>query len=356
MSSGGTTSARIEILRILLIVAIIFVHIPFDDETSPYRDDAHWANWFVLLIRDGFGRLGVPLLSIISGYLAATSKHVYLELWRRKVKTLLIPFLMFNISVATFVAVLQLNGAGTFWPWFVDGGALAWANAFFSVTDRPVNEPLYFLRDLFLCFLFLPVLRYATSRQPVLTIALLAVLTIFDALWPVFLVSKITLAFAIGLALGQRGFDPAGRFALGWWALPALFLIAAINAYLRVIGIPALDDAMEILTIDIAMVTIMFVAAVVCWSLSGSLLASRWGPKLAKAGDFSFVLFLTHQPIGVVAFVAAKRVGLPYPFFYLAVPALCGTIAWIIQTGGFRYVPSLFSLITGKRQLVVSSG
>lgn len=336
---------RIQMLRFALIVMIVFVHIPYDDATSPYRDGAGPAGWAVLWIRDGLGRLGVPILSVISGYLAARSTKMIPAMLTEKVRTLLVPFLVFGVPVAALVAILQLNGSGSYWPRFVDGGLLAWADAFFALTERPVNQPLYFLRDLMLCFLLLPALRIATAQHPKLIIVVLAVLVVSGLLSPLFLAPQIILSFALGLALGQHGFATEGRFAMGWWAMPVLLVLAVVQAALRSFD-PGPTAEMAI---DAAMLAVTLIAAMACWSLSGSMYGSRTGAWLAKMGGYSFLLFLTHQPISVVAFAAWQKTGLPYLAFYLAIPVLCTALAYWGQKYAVKIAPGLFGWMTGKR-------
>jgi hypothetical protein len=97
-----------------------------------------------------FGQASVPLLSIVSGFLLYRSlgNNPWLTLLKSKVRTLLVPMAIWSALLLTVFAVKE---------WFLGNddffavGLMEWINRVFAVTGPPINLPLAFLRDIFVC-------------------------------------------------------------------------------------------------------------------------------------------------------------------------------------------------------------
>jgi succinoglycan biosynthesis protein ExoH len=109
----ANVSSRINLMRIVLISGIVFVHIPFDVASSPFNGTYGTFDWIRVFLTEALFRVGVPCLSAISGYLlfrGGLENFSYLKTVRTKTQTVLLPFLLWNC--AFFLAILVALGLG----------------------------------------------------------------------------------------------------------------------------------------------------------------------------------------------------------------------------------------------------
>ena len=97
MAIDGSVARRISVLRTLLIMFVVFLHVGgapmggFD-----YADPAQFLRF---VLQDILGRLAVPTLSVIAGYLLFSTNLdlTPLRMYKKKFLTLVVPFLVFNV-------------------------------------------------------------------------------------------------------------------------------------------------------------------------------------------------------------------------------------------------------------------
>ena len=86
------TSAAIRMIRPLLILFMTFAHFSILDHYSRMNSVAalDFDNWLMVFLKAGLAKSGVPLLSLISGYLAVVSleRYGYLQVLLRKARRL----------------------------------------------------------------------------------------------------------------------------------------------------------------------------------------------------------------------------------------------------------------------------
>lgn len=109
------TSRTIERLRFPMTVLVLFIHVlPFAasqggiEYTFPFNTDS-WSHRFIYFFNWIFPRVAVPMFCIISGYLFFQGlntvdcfKEKYKLKLKSRVKTLLIPYLLWNIIYLKF--------------------------------------------------------------------------------------------------------------------------------------------------------------------------------------------------------------------------------------------------------------
>ena len=176
--------ASIRVLRPLLITIMCWAHIPILwGFLHPPVTVENPVSVFGTFLRDTLSRGAVPLLTVISGYLAFASyqRRSYLGFVTDKIKRILLPFLIWNVIMLLFLQHLNAGHE-------VDiGGLIAQLETprdFFSAVigynRLPINAPTYFLRDLFLILLCVPafVLLTAHKHLAVALTLILGVLTL----------------------------------------------------------------------------------------------------------------------------------------------------------------------------------
>lgn len=215
-SPSTQTSTAIRVVRPLLIILMSFAHFGILDQMSRINSAAtlDFNNWMMVFLKACLAKSGVPLLSLISGYLAVVTleKYGYFKVLLRKARRLVWPLFWSNLlfiilitypaqaldpSVRPDLAIYPFN-------------AMGWFQATFAYYKIPANEPLYFLKDLYTCFLLLPLL-VLVARVKFLNVAVIAWMAykciylqsaFFFEVFPLwFLRFDIVFAFYIGILL-----------------------------------------------------------------------------------------------------------------------------------------------------------
>lgn len=177
----------IRLARPLLIIFICIAHIPdikgYVSSSDQWQDIGSLVPVFIL---DVLVRGAVPILTAVSGYLAYYSyqKRAYLHLVREKSIRLLWPYIVWNF-IAIFVYWLvfySLDYEIANVSNIVDN-VNAFATALLGLNlNMPINVSTYFVRDLFVIILCIPVIDLLARYRSLTAMALLSVVVV---LWQV---------------------------------------------------------------------------------------------------------------------------------------------------------------------------
>ncbi|MGK7868385.1 acyltransferase family protein [Falsiroseomonas sp. E2-1-a20] len=245
--ANATFSANLDAWRFILIVLVVLNHVLIMQEDVRAEGSALERGMVALT------RAAVPALSVLSGYLLASSRRVrLLDLVGRKARSLILPFLVWN--TAAVLLLLAANEVWHFWPdWdLARQSTYRLVNSLTAFHGAPGNAPLYFLRDLFLCFLAFTLLRrvVATPAGYSLVFALVLGNYAFGLDGRIILRDTIPLFFLIGiglhlfpavlaacarwtlpLAIGALAVLPAWAFGGTWWGEPSLLEIGTLTVF-----------------------------------------------------------------------------------------------------------------------------
>ncbi|MBB3945426.1 succinoglycan biosynthesis protein ExoH [Rhizobium skierniewicense] len=350
MTFDQNLSSRINLMRIVLISGIVFVHVPHDPETSPFLGAYGFFDWVRVFLGDALFRIGVPCLSAISGYLLfrrGLADFDYPATIKSKTRTVLLPFLLWNGLLFLGVLVMQRFGVGVgYFPDLWSATAREIMNHGAAVEEFPLNIPLYFLRDLFVCILLSPILAFLVQRFPWPTLVVLLVLTALPDL-PIWIVQKksILFSFSLGIALALhkvdlKTLDPyAGRITL------AIMVAATLLATGLYFTGPAFTFELNLLRNLLAVA-----GAIGLWAFSSIMIESRAGRRLSQTGSLSFWIFCAHYPLLVIMWMIWNKGGPDfYPAFYIGA-VLSSFVILIITDAQVRSrFPSLYAVLTGSR-------
>lgn len=310
----------------------------------------------------GLTAFAVPLFFIISGYLfflrtERLDGKRYVEKLKRRVGTLLIPYLTWNMLAFVLYLIQDLwkgdggtsiaFGADIFWNVNVVGAARE--NLFGitgSPTTGPILLPLWFVRDLIVLSLLSPLFYYLFKRLGVCGLLLLAVVYYLQ-LWPNYL----------GIS-----FKGAWFFGLGaWLSLKRMDLPSRLRPLtvpiLIVSGLLLLPCFVPSFSPDWLRPWLLE-AYVLFGSSSAVLLAESYTRRRSPSvllSQGSFFLYASHTIVllpltqGAVTLARETDQAVVQLTAYLACPAL----AAIISLGAFylltRYMPKQSRPLTGLR-------
>lgn len=325
---------RISMLRIILILSVVFLHLG-----APLVQELDRADVLQLLqffFQDQLGRIAVPTLSMISGYLlfAASLDRTPLTLYRKKARTLLVPFLVFN--VAYFALQYAIEYATGWAPLYsiTNKTAPQLLNLAFGYADNPLNFALHFLRDLFVLILLAPLFGILIRRLP--TIGLMLVFTVFMSDLDGHLVNRNTMAVL---------FYVGGMAAVWRWDLLKFDRFAPYC----LAGLVAVCAAM-IHSHTESYVYVYLVSPFLVWPAAALLAGTRIGDWALRHSKYSFFLFLAHVPlIRVAQLLHGKMAWLPQ-WAYLALGlVLIPLFLFRIYDAANHLMPGTFAFLTGGR-------
>ncbi|MGJ7041535.1 succinoglycan biosynthesis protein ExoH [Shinella sp. BE166] len=349
MDIDATVSARINMMRIVLITGIIFVHVPYDPATSPYLGQFGGLDWLRVFLADSLFRIGVPCLSAISGFLLfhrGWQAFDYRKTLRTKASTILVPFLLWNTAFLVLVYAAQSRGIGFgYLPDVVNATPRDWMNLALAIETWPINIPLYFLRDLLLCLLLSPLIALAIRHYPRTVLALMLAYAVLPLPNGIFLKKSILFGFSFGVAMALHRVDikRLDRFAAPVVAA-VLAMAVALSLALYAFGpeFPAWLDMLR----SLAAIAGIFGA----WALSALLIRTNAGQALSRMGGLSFWIFCGHYPLLILFWMVWNRLGIAdYPLFYAASPILALAILVATHSAARRFLPSLHAILTGRR-------
>lgn len=336
MKLDETVAQRISMLRFLLIATVVFLHIA-DPPSIATLDMDNALEVLRAFTQEQLGRICVPALTMISAYLLFSGNLDLApgKLYRKKAKTLLIPFAVFNIGyVALLAAVEYTTGYVPFTP-IAEAGRMEVANMLFSLTASPMNNALHFLRELFVLILLAPVFGFFLRRMPWVGLALVAGLFLFNLERHLVLRDTMAVMFYIGgmAAVGKWDVLRLDRYAVHCAA--ALLLLCAALIALRV------EDR-----------TLIYITApLLVWPMAALVQGTAFGDWAARRSEYSFFIFLCHIPLIEIL----RRVYLhvdhvvPEALFVYGAPVVL--IAFLI--GAYKVLnhvmPQAFALMVGGR-------
>lgn len=167
-------------LRFPMIVLVTFAHSygKVEEGFSLLASEWNTYEFLKLLVSQTLVKVAVPVFFIMSGYLffANVDKWdvaTYKKKTLRRIKTLLIPYLIWNLLMAVKLKTFSMS---MFWAyWDPAGSQIDWFGHEQLMT-APANMPLWFLRDLMVVSLLTPIIYILVRRLGYWLMAVLTVL------------------------------------------------------------------------------------------------------------------------------------------------------------------------------------
>ena len=259
----------ISALRLPLIVLVTYAH-SYGGVTEGYSIlDSGWDSYEVLkiVVSQTLVKMAMPTFFVMSGYLFFATvekfnKEIYWQkIWRR-IKTLLIPYIIWNLLMVVKMKTFNLS---IFW--------------------EPANMPLWFLRDLMIVSVLTPIV-YIGVRKLGYWIFVLLLPIYLTGIWAIQpgLNPYAICFFTLGAFLSIRKMeliDTCKRFEVPAYLLSATFGLAMILTYHTHIFPPL-------------MLCFRVVSVVAVFCLAYRIL-SRTTMRIPKtASDASYFIYLSH--------------------------------------------------------------
>ena len=193
-NSESTKSKVIDWLRFFCVVMVVLLHAvgsPSDGHDAiAYQNGVY--DTFRILFSEGLCRVAVPVFFIISGYLFFVrleewDNAVWIQKLRKRAKTILVPYLLWNIIAICFslimlypIFILEGGDAPDMAGWYQRIGGI---RAFWDAAGgAPINYPLWFIRDLMVFVLLSPVIYLYVKKTAIVGLAVFYALYFLDFL------------------------------------------------------------------------------------------------------------------------------------------------------------------------------
>lgn len=335
MAITGPISQRIDMLRFLMIFGVVVVHTQIFAPTNamPYG----WYPDILAFFQDAVFRCTVPLLSLVSGYclyMSGLDTRIR-DLIVRKARTLLVPFLVFNLGLllADFLAYQVAGRSLVLDPPAMD--MQAWLSAAFAIYSSPINFPLYFLRDLMVLVVLAPLFGWILRRAALPGLIGIAALFLTDMDGYLILRGDMPVEFYLGGMLALRKVDLARADKYAYPAL-GVFLAACV-------GVTWFDWPF--------LLPLRIVSPFMIWPIGAALVATAAGQWLIRQSRYSFFIFIAHAPVLMVLWTANKYAGRPLPehAFPVIAPFVAVALLIAIYRVAASVAPVSFAMVTGAR-------
>lgn len=169
--NGYCNSSKYEVIRQLrfpMIVLVTFAHSYGEVAEGFSLLTSEWNTYefLKLLVSQTLVKVAVPVFFIMSGYLFFAnverwSLKVYQTKMLRRMKTLLIPYLIWNLLMAVKLKTFSWS---IFWVFWCPAGIQTDWLGQEQLMTAPANMPLWFLRDLIIVSLLTPFLYIAIRK------------------------------------------------------------------------------------------------------------------------------------------------------------------------------------------------
>lgn len=187
LDSERHQSEVISTMRFPLIAMIVMFHLYPPEQTiaTPYASYNIIATFFSA---HGIARLAVPAFFLISGYfffyhLKEWNKTVYAEKIRKRVSTLLIPYLLWNgipiLGIILVRLLIGMNSGDSLNSIKEFGDSIGWFRAFWdggTAGGHPFDVPLWYVRDLMVCSVCTPIIYFLLKKFGIVTIFIIGCL------------------------------------------------------------------------------------------------------------------------------------------------------------------------------------
>lgn len=184
-TNNNIISNTITATRFPTAVLIVMLHTFIVDESifgKVYVSSADypWLKTICYILKADLGEAAVPLFFFISGFLFFYKTHfdfiVYQKKIKKRIHTLLIPYLIWNTFFFVFVHILQFiypSLADNHKP-FSELGWRGFLDAYWNLSEGLI--PLWFVRDLIIINLFTPIIYFLIKKSKGIICIILAVL------------------------------------------------------------------------------------------------------------------------------------------------------------------------------------
>lgn len=301
------------------------------------------AGVFVTGLGGIFAYSALLLMFFLSGYLFWSREYAYPVMLKKKVKGLLLPYIIWNsIVILFYYAGAKAGLLQTFANYWQPGRnpltALLGIYTGWGAGGYPAAYPLWYMRDLMLLMLFSPVLSACMKKIPVISLGVLTFLWAFGSN-PYFSVEGLLL-FCLGWYVIQWDRE--------WKYLYQIKMLPLMICYLLSMGIEIVGftkGQLWLHKVNVLIGSLIFLK--LCSYLPDH---EKIAGAFSRLAGFSFCIYMFHEPLlsvvrtVIIGFAGGYDVAL-YLLTTVIVILLCMAAGLFLQ----KLFPGLYRIFSGGR-------
>ena len=367
MTNEDLLSKTITWLRFPLAVAIVYVHNVNFDELAVALSGIDYSNlsgsdiYYIVcfLISDVLCRVATPCFCIFSGFLfyyrgKEWNRNIYLQKVKRKTRTLLTPYLLWNIipvAITAFFAFLKFDDSlSLYMKQLWDNGILKifWnyhEGTYPHYIPYPLNIPLWFLRDLIVVAFFLsPLVYYFVKYTKVYSLFILGLFYLTNFWFPMLSIRTLFF-FTLGAYFSIHGLNMVVELRKSklFWILASIITLL-LSMYFQ--GSGMYEYIFVLFNISGCITTIIIAAGYI---KGGN---ATIHPFLSKTSFFIFAshtVYLLWFSNLALNFILKSDSALMMTTKYFLAPAICVCVCLALYYAAKKTVPWLLGILTGSR-------
>lgn len=316
-----------------MVFGVVVLHTPMYVDLALLAPGAF--EWTKAYFQHALFRSSVPVLSLISGFLLFSSNLDLTpkKLWAKKARTLLLPFLVFNLSALIAVYVVQTKTGITATYNLPNASFATWMNAAFGLTHSPINFPLNFLRELIVLMVLAPLFGIVIRRAPIIGFFAVSGIFLFDLDGPVILRATMAILFYVGGVAAVYRWDLTKLDRFAFPLLVTFLLICACVITFRVTD----------------RTYFRLLSPLLLWPAAALLVDTRVGIWMRRASKYSLFIFVAHAPILTMTWLAYQKVrhAVPYPVYWVIAPLFTAALLIGLYRFAMQFAPRSFGRIIG---------
>lgn len=357
--SDERISQTIRAARVLCIYFMILVHVPpgFDSYSAVAQQSPNAPLMAQAFLTGVLGRSSVPLLSIISGYLAVASlaRYGFGQYAAGRFRTLYLPTVFWNAVLLLFgftaftmlgVTTSSYEAVAQFSPFQLVYGALL------TIDYSGITVALRFLRDLFVCGLLLPLMLWPARRAPFSSLLVLLVVSSMGVLEPLIYRPSILQFFYLGVVLrfNQHLLTTIIRHTV---LFNAALVAVSVVFFLQFFAV--IDPRAFVLgPTDVFATVKQFVVASAMWCFCFWLSARPAARQITRFEKTTFLTYLSHVFVFGIAWfiwqrlVSSSPTDFIYAVFFFGAPLVLMFAAQAVDPWLARLPAGLQIIVKGK--------
>ena len=346
-------SRRISILKVWLSVMVVFIHLENEISTAGGQAAAALPGWLDTLefvISRAVSRCAIPAFFFLSAYLLYRKPFRWEQNIRKKVRSLLVPYVILNTFwIFVFFAGQHIPALSAYFSreetMVGSWGIVDWIGAYFGSPSNdwcPLLYPLWFIRNLFILNLLAPAFEWLVRKAGTWSLLL------FIPVWLLPEENSIALSFCfwgLGCFFSVRRIPLSSldKYRKAAFAYPLLILaVCLLRRELGEIG-PRI------------VYHICLLAGMLFWyTCTTKIREGGFRKALLFVAGYSFCIYLFHEmSLTILRKIFAKILPQSGPaamaqYFGPAAVVIAGCIllSWLLN----RYVPKIYEMISGGRR------
>ncbi|MFT4072381.1 MAG: acyltransferase [Dysgonamonadaceae bacterium] len=340
----------IDVMRFPLIFLVVIAHmVGFD--TPRVHLSMTPDNIYTLIsqmISHNLAKISVSFYFLVSGYFFFIKFQNwdlsnYSHALQKKGKTLLVPYLFWNIIIV--IMTLLVNYAGYFWG--IDREKVEIPSFYNTFWGMPANYPLWYLRDLMCMMVISPAIYFLIKKMKMIYLCLLI------------------LAYFMGLEIGIPGFSTTAFLFFSFGGYFAIYNVDWLTICSKVRKSSILIAALFLMAAtlsngmkyhEIVLKAFIFTGIIASVNLFDYLLKYKMLKNfLLFFSSSSFFIYVIHEVyiinwlkggflrLSISNSLAGKLTG------YFLIPCICILICWGLYFLMKKYCPGILAFVTGGR-------